>query len=83
MESLAEVVRGQKVRTAIITVPAEGAQAVADALVRAGVTGLLNFAPVRLRVPPNVHVEDMDMTIALEKVAYFARLGARRKAPVA
>jgi len=37
------------------------------------VRGILNFAPVRLRLPPHVHVEDIDMTVSLEKVAYFAR----------
>jgi redox-sensing transcriptional repressor len=79
VESLEEVIRGQQILTAVVTVPADAAQAVTDALVRVGVTGLLNFAPVRLRVPPNVHVDDMDMTIVLEKVAYFARMGAMHK----
>jgi len=37
------------------------------------VRGVLNFAPVRLRVPEAVYVEDLDMTVSLEKVAYFAR----------
>jgi redox-sensing transcriptional repressor len=79
VESLGEVIRGQKILAAVLTVPAEAAQPVADALVRAGVSGLLNFAPIHLRVPPNVHVEDMDMSIALEKVAYFARVGAAQE----
>ena len=39
----------------------------------AGVRGLLNFAPVRLVAPESVHVEYIDVTMALEKVAYFAR----------
>ena len=72
MESVAEVIGGQKMEVAIITVPA-AAQGVADRLVAAGVLGILNFAPSRLRVPPNVYVQDIDMTMALEKVAYFAR----------
>jgi redox-sensing transcriptional repressor len=79
MESLEAVVKGHKILTAMITVPADAAQSVADSLVRAGAKGLLNFAPVHIRVPPTVHVEDMDMTIALRKVAYFARRGAKRK----
>jgi redox-sensing transcriptional repressor len=83
MERLGEVVREQKVRTAVITVPAADAQKVAEAAVEAGVGGLLNFAPVRLRVPPQIHVEDMDMSIALEKVAYFSRHGAGGKGLIA
>ena len=53
--------------------PASEAQYVADSLVAAGVRGLLNFAPVPLRVPQGVFVEDIDLTMSLEKVAYFSR----------
>jgi redox-sensing transcriptional repressor len=79
-DALPEVVRRQGIRVAIVTVPAPAAQGVAEALVRAGVRGILNFAPMRLRVPPNVYVEDMDMTMALEKVAFFARRGTEEEA---
>jgi redox-sensing transcriptional repressor len=79
IEKLSEVVREKDIRVAVITVPAGAAQAVAEQLVQAGVRGLLNFAPVRLRVPPNVHIEDIDMTMSLEKVAYFSRRGAVEK----
>ena len=61
------------IHIAIITVPASEAQDVAERLARAGVTGILNFAPVRLRVPQGVFVEDVDVTMSLEKVAYFSR----------
>jgi redox-sensing transcriptional repressor len=43
--------------------------------VEAGVGGILNFAPVPLRVPSAVYLENRDMTTSLEKVAYFARQG--------
>ena len=79
MEHLYEVAHAQGIRLAIITVPAQSAQGVADTLVQAGIRGILNFAPVRLRVPPHVYVEDIDMTVSLEKVAYFARQGGERK----
>jgi redox-sensing transcriptional repressor len=73
MSALADVVREKGIRVAVLSVPAGEAQVVADQLVRAGVRGLLNFAPVRLRVPAGVFVENMDMAVSLEKVAYFAR----------
>jgi redox-sensing transcriptional repressor len=57
----------------IIAVPPEAAQGVADHLVQAGIRGLLNFTPVRLQVPPEVTVEDVDISVSLEKVAFFAR----------
>ena len=78
MESLSEVLKGQATTVAIIAVPVAAAQGVAELLTRAGIRGILNFAPVRLRVSPNIYVEDIDMTVALEKVAYFARPGAGR-----
>ena len=79
MENLYEVTQGQSIRLAIITVPAQAAQDVADALVQAGIRGILNFVPVRLRVPMHVYAEDIDMTVSLEKVAYFARLSQEKE----
>lgn len=73
IERLDEVVHELKITIGAITVPSGEAQKVANALVRAGVKGILNFAPVRIQVPLNMYVEDIDMTMALEKVAYFAR----------
>jgi len=60
----------------LIAVPANAAAGVAERLARAGVRGLLNFAPVPLRAPAGVYLEQMDMTTWLEKVACFARRGA-------
>jgi len=57
----------------VITVPAGMAQEVSDKLVDAGVMGILNFAPIRLHLPPGVYVEDVDLTTSMEKVAYFVR----------
>jgi redox-sensing transcriptional repressor len=72
-EQLASVIAEQGIRIGIIAVPAAAAQGLADLLVRAGVRGILNFAPVPLWVPGTIYVENMDMTMSLEKVAYFAR----------
>ena len=57
----------------VITVPAQIAQELGDKLVDAGVTGILNFAPIRLRLPPHVYVEHVDLTTSMEKVAYFVQ----------
>ncbi|MBE7560492.1 hypothetical protein HS125_16740 [bacterium] len=69
----ADTVRQSDIGVGIITVPAHAAQDVAERMVAAGIRGILNFAPVRLRVPADVYVEDLDMTTSLEKAAYFAR----------
>lgn len=79
LEDLESVVGAEEVRVGIVTVPAASAQEAADRLIRAGVRGLLNFAPLRLRVANEVFVENMDMTMALEKVAFFSRPRGGRK----
>jgi redox-sensing transcriptional repressor len=74
MEQLKEVISAAGVKVAVIAVPAAEAQRVAEALVAAGVRGILNFAPVPLYVSIGVFVENIDLTMSLEKVAYFARI---------
>lgn len=68
-----EVISEMGITVAILTVPSEAAQNVAERVVEAGVRGILNYAPVPLRVPHWVYLENRDVTTALEKVAYFAR----------
>ncbi len=79
VERLEEVMAYQKIDVGIITVPAEHARRVAEQLVDADVNGILNFAPVHLHLPEHVMVENIDMTVALEKVAFFAREHRRQK----
>lgn len=55
---------------AILSVPADAAQRVADLAVSAGIMGLLNFAPVSLVVPPSVSLMAVDLSIQLEHLAY-------------
>ena len=77
VHEMESVVMREGISIGILSVPAGEAQAVADRLVHAGVTGILNFAPASLRVPENVYLEDIDMTMALETVAFFSRRRAR------
>jgi redox-sensing transcriptional repressor len=69
---MAAVISREGIRVGVIAVPAVEAPAVADQLVLAGVSGILNFAPVRLRVPTGLHVENVDLMMALDRVAYYA-----------
>ena len=71
MSQLAESLKGNRAELGILTVPAEAAQATAEALVAAGVRGLMNFAPVRLRVPDHVAVVAVDLAIQLQQLAYL------------
>jgi redox-sensing transcriptional repressor len=68
-----DMLRKRPAAVGIIAVPANVAQDVAERLVHAGVRGLLNFSPARLHVPPEVYVEDVDIAVSLEKVAFYSR----------
>ncbi|MCI0348902.1 MAG: redox-sensing transcriptional repressor Rex [Acidobacteriales bacterium] len=71
MEKLREFVRERAVRMAILTVPATVAQEVTNELVDAGVSGILNFAPLVLQVPEEVVVNNVNLAIELENLSYF------------
>jgi redox-sensing transcriptional repressor len=73
MSELDEVVGAAGIRLAMIAVPAAAAQEVADRLVRAGCDVLLNFAPVRLGLPPHVRCHNVDLAMELEALAYYVR----------
>jgi redox-sensing transcriptional repressor len=60
---------------AIVAVPGEVAQSIADRLVRLGVHAILNFAPVHLAVPSAVTVKNVNMVIELETLSYALRHG--------
>ncbi len=74
-QDITEVAEREGISVAILTLPAVAAQSVAQSLVSAGVRAILNFAPVRLHLGDDIYVENIDITMSLEKVAYFARSG--------
>jgi len=71
MIKLPDFVRQNGTRMAILTVPAAAAQEVANQLVTAGITGILNFAPIPLSVPEEVMVNNVNLAIELENLSYF------------
>ncbi len=71
MEELKEFVTASKIRIGIIAVPDVTAQQVADMLLEAGIKGILNFAPMRLRIPEDVVVNNVNLELELENVIYF------------
>src|SRR5882724_11439980 len=73
MEALPEFVQKQNVKMAILTVPAVAAQTVANQLIDAGVTGILNFSPIVLSVPEEVMVNNVNLAIELENLSYFTQ----------
>jgi len=70
LAKLREVIERESIRLAMIAVPADAAQEIADQLVEAGVRGLLNFAPVSLRVPAEVALNAVDLAVQMEQLSF-------------
>jgi len=71
MDDIASFIRKHGVRMAILTVPAEAAQEVANQLIETGIAGILNFSPIVLSVPEDVMVNNVNLAIELENLSYF------------
>jgi len=70
-DGMIEKIKGQKLRIAVLTVPAAVAQETADQLVKAGVKAILNYAPISLNVPRDVHVQYIDPVTHLQRMTYY------------
>ena len=70
VEELEQVVKEMDVDLVILAVPASAAQEVAERAVSAGVRGVLNFAPVQIKVPDGVPVEDVNLVMELEALSF-------------
>ena len=73
VDELEAVVARHKVAIGVIATPAGSAQGVCDRLVAAGVTSILNFAPLVLSVPEGVDVRKVDLSIELQILAFHAQ----------
>jgi redox-sensing transcriptional repressor len=67
---LAQVVRATGAEIGVLTVPPEAAQENYEALVRAGIQGVVNFTLTRLRPHPDVPVKEVDLRLQLEELAF-------------
>ncbi len=68
---LTTIVRSNRVSIGVVATPAAAAQEAADLLVAAGVTSILNFAPVVLTAPPGVNVRKVDLAVELQILSYY------------
>jgi redox-sensing transcriptional repressor len=73
IDELEEKVQAVGADIAVLAVPADACQAVAERLVAAGIRGILNFVPRRLSVPDHVKVHYVDLSIEMETLSYYLR----------
>ncbi len=71
VEDAPKIIAEQSIKIAMIAVPAENAQQVADTIIQAGVRAILNYAPINLNVPDNIHVQYIDPVIHLQRMTYY------------
>ncbi|MCD4699753.1 MAG: redox-sensing transcriptional repressor Rex [Phycisphaerae bacterium] len=79
MSELSDTVKKGSIRLAILAVPAKVAQDVVDQLCRAGIRGILNFAPVTLTVPDGIAVVPVDLAVQLEQLGYLVNAAGKKK----
>jgi redox-sensing transcriptional repressor len=70
LDELDDIVAATPISIGVIATPPNAAQDAADRLVAAGVTSILNFAPVVLVVPPEVSVRKVDLAVELQILSY-------------
>jgi redox-sensing transcriptional repressor len=75
IKDLRRLVRRDDIRIGVIAVPASSAQHVVDQVVAAGVKAVLNFSPGTLRVPPDVKLKSVDLTVSLESLSFYLARG--------
>lgn len=68
-------------RLAVMAVPADSAQDVADRLVAAGVRGILNFAPISISVPPQIGLSGVDLAVQLEQLSFQVNFASNAQTP--
>ncbi len=71
VSKMSETIRKDGIKIAMLAVPAEHAQTVADQLVEAGVQAILNYAPININVPDNVQIQYIDPVTHLQHMTYY------------
>jgi redox-sensing transcriptional repressor len=70
LDRLQEIIERDQIQLAMLTVPATAAQSVADLVAAAGVTGIVNFAPVTLSLPEEISLVGVDLATELEQISF-------------
>src|SRR5699024_8113747 len=71
MSEMVEQLKVQQIEVVILTVPTEVAQDTANTLAEAGVKGIMNFTPIRISVPNDMRVQNVDLANELQTLIYF------------
>ncbi len=75
IRELKKIARRERLDIAVIAVPAPHAQPVVDQVVTAGIKAILNFSPGALKVPADVKLKSVDLTVSLESLSFYLAQG--------
>lgn len=73
LEHLGDMIRKHKVSTAILTVPAMVAQETSNLLISNGIKGILNFAPIVLKAPEQIVINNINLSTEIEAIVYYLK----------
>jgi len=79
IEKAADIIREMGITVGIIAVPDRESQSIADIFVESGIRGIMNFARKPLKTPEDIYVEEIDLAMSMDRVAYFARQPLKAK----
>lgn len=68
---MAHIIKEEEIDIAIITIPSDDLDNIAQLLTGAGIKGILNFVPGQLVVPEDVYVKECDVITLIDEVGYF------------
>jgi redox-sensing transcriptional repressor len=71
VDDMDRVIKEEEITIGIVAVPARNAQEVADRMVAAGITSILNFAPTVLQVPRHISLRKVDLSIELQILSFY------------
>jgi redox-sensing transcriptional repressor len=71
MDDFERIVEDNNVQIAMLAVPSQYAQQVADRMIAAGIKAILNYAPINIKVPSGVMVQYIDPVIHMQHMTYY------------
>jgi redox-sensing transcriptional repressor len=81
LDDLPRLATDMGIAIGIIATPSAGAQEVADRLVAAGITSILNFAPTVINVPPEASLRKVDLALELQILSFYRQRGDNGDGP--
>lgn len=79
LDKMAEFIKKNNIRIAVITTPHIAAQQITDTLIEAGIKGILNFSPAQIKGPEEVIIQDIHLQTELESLIYFVNAAKKER----